>query len=220
MTAAATHEQCLRATGTSCDACGLLFQPIPAEHFTGNIWTSTCLYIRKLHTPERFREKRKQTVGQLNQLRVNRTILVRIMPVAPWTYGTGRYLSEHWLGSHPSVRACDVSITSTASYWKEDGRKSTDFYVQMAPRWPVTVQDDDGWRGKHGRRVLDNRRLRLREWVLLPGKLFRWTKEYNEIPPPDSWMWGWHPDGERWKNATSGVWSDIVDILSQEQQRG
>lgn len=52
MTAASVSRACLthlqesendnNVTSTTCNACGMLFQPFPAQHFAGNSWAAKC----------------------------------------------------------------------------------------------------------------------------------------------------------------------------------
>jgi hypothetical protein len=65
-TAAVTSEFCVRSIGeqehqpspsnssSTCNACGLLFQPLPGVHFPGNFFTAKCSYISQLLSPGQF----------------------------------------------------------------------------------------------------------------------------------------------------------------------
>jgi hypothetical protein len=35
----------------------------------------------------------------------------------------------------------------------------------------------------------------------LAGFLLKWDYIYKAIPPSDSWIWRWFPDGEQWKKG-------------------
>lgn len=216
MTMAVGHEKCLQALEeNSCDSCGLMFDVIPTEHFHGNIWMAKCSYIRKLHSPAVTREKRQDTLRQLE--RENATIQFSLCPRKTWNLGMDRFLWEHWLGSHPSLRPCDLSPSSEDRYWKTHTRNLSDFVFAQAPRHRIKnshmpscpIKDDSVW---------TNRTWRLQEYFLLPGKLFRWVNEYNEVPAEDSWIWKWHPDGEKFQKAIGNKSTNILDVIKKEQE--
>eukprot|EP00984_Skeletonema_dohrnii_P038784 scaffold42455_cov322-Skeletonema_dohrnii-CCMP3373.AAC.1 len=80
----------------SCDVCSWRFSPLPHPHNGGNMWAARCNYIRKLINPVMF----PKSMAQLYHDAGN----------DPWI-GTGRYAAEHWVHSHPTIQACDVSTS-------------------------------------------------------------------------------------------------------------
>lgn len=76
----------------SCDVCSSRMSPLPHPHTPGNMWLARCSYISKVFDPMSLSE------GKLPD----------DMSEESHCKGRGRYLMEHWVHSHPSVRPCDL----------------------------------------------------------------------------------------------------------------
>jgi hypothetical protein len=92
MTAAATSRQCLEQLiipekdknaddknneNSICDACGLLFQPLPYEHYPGNMWAARCSYLARLVNPlTALRTVRADLMQDLFQTSTQRQLLL------------------------------------------------------------------------------------------------------------------------------------------------
>jgi hypothetical protein len=126
-----------------------------------------------------------------------------------WVTGKGRYAPEHWIGSHPQLSPCDLSVEEDYWYWEEHAHSQDEFQFAMVPRRELNTS-------KHFIRteVRENPDLRLREYILLPGLLHRFITLYNETPPEDSWIWKWMPDSEFWKKGLVKYGNAVVDIVS------
>ena len=75
-----------------CDVCSARMSPLPHPHTSGNMWLARCDYVARLFDPAARAE------GALpDEMRED----------GPCR-GRGRYLDEHWVHSHPSVRPCDL----------------------------------------------------------------------------------------------------------------
>ena len=98
-------EHCQAMPLEHCNICGARFSSIPHYHFPGNMWTASCDFIRQLIPPMDFGEKmdalfKSRTDGVP---RPSNKQLYR-----KWPVGLSRYTSEHWVGSHPHIRPCDI----------------------------------------------------------------------------------------------------------------
>lgn len=123
--------------------------------------------------------------------------------------GRTRFAAEHWLGSHPALQTpCDLSahITANLSAWLHPHEThlmaSANFSLGTSPTFAIHHAHWDFFRyGKRGHVVLDTPALRLRDWFLLPGQLFKFATLYDGAVPPDhSWMWQWFPDAAVWRD--------------------
>jgi hypothetical protein len=128
-----------------------------------------------------------------------------------WVTGKGRYAPEHWIGSHPQLSPCDLSVEENYWYWQDHAppHSQDEFQFAMAPRRKFNTSND--FKSTETR---ENPDLRLREYTLLPGLLHRFITLYNETPPEDSWIWKWMPDSEFWKKGLVKYGNDVVDIVS------
>jgi hypothetical protein len=77
--------------------CSFRFSPLPHPHSPGNMWAARCNYIKLLLDPMQF-ERNMTQFYNMNKMRDS-----------PSKIGTGRYAAEHWVHSHPSLEACDLS---------------------------------------------------------------------------------------------------------------
>jgi hypothetical protein len=166
MVQAVVHDDCLSAT--ECDVCGLVALPFPALHFSGNFFTAQCEYISKLLPPTEFRIAMRGINARGFLKRLSFQIVAAIMDDAPYHYAVGRWASEHWLGSHPDVRACDMSPRPLITYWqKEKISDEAEFQFAPFPRHKVT----DSWEyvGPKSLKATQTDAQRKREWFFLAG---------------------------------------------------
>ena len=149
--------------------------------------------------------------------------------IGPYCMGTGRYSYEHWIASHPSLRPCDARgvrqgapaaprapLADSIPQWKLlDGRRIR--HVVTSPPKPEVNNSQQGGRGDYQKRLARWRRNerehqeeRLQEYFLLGGYLFRSIFLYRTVPPPDSWVWSFFPDGVFWKEQTDRHGLEVV----------
>mmetsp|Transcript_46180 Transcript_46180/g.97017 ORF Transcript_46180/g.97017 Transcript_46180/m.97017 type:complete len:356 (-) Transcript_46180:284-1351(-) len=76
----------------SCDVCSSRMSPLPHPHTPGNMWLARCDYVSKLINPVVPKE------GKLADVLTHDDVCK----------GRGRFFSEHWIHSHPSVKPCDL----------------------------------------------------------------------------------------------------------------
>lgn len=213
MTHAVSHKDCLEPPDDSCNVCGLVFNPLPWIHFSGNFFTADCAYINKLLPLPEFRRKMDELALITRSHKNASRILFQTFPDKDAYLGLERYASENWPGSHPDLRACDLSKDREINMWKkaradESTANSThpaghiDYLLQfsLAPR----VRETSGKQLMPARYRFDEGK-RLREYYLLPGHMLKWQYLYHKIPSPASWVWQFYPDGEVWQTAYGQV---------------
>ncbi len=114
LTKSVFSDECQDIPIDECTVCSSRFSPLPHTHFSGNMWTAHCSYIQKLIRPSLFTSKMHEMVD--NSFAVNNeTIFTKPHGMAQKpkyryaaNYGLRRYSSEYWVGSHPTLRPCDV----------------------------------------------------------------------------------------------------------------
>jgi hypothetical protein len=178
----------------------------------GNFFTADCSYIIQLAPPMEFR----QQLEQVTEVATTSSMFsFALYPAVGVFIGHGRYSMEHWIGSHPMLRPCDLSPQYTISYWQQPPTllqrlvswmmsdspipKDRVFTWKRAPRFSV---DNTGFQSStliNRLLVLANTELRRTEFYLLPGILYRHYHLYRQWPSDDSWYWTWYPDGEYWR---------------------
>ena len=212
-------------TTTTCNLCGLNFYAVWTSFVPGNMFAAQCDYVQKLIPPHHFQQRLKRVHEQVVlPLKRKQQILFDLIPdnrvhIYQGHFGLDRYSDEHWIGSHPHVRPCDVD--PGGSVWNYQQRQKTihDFQFSLAPRrtrgppfrgfyLPTTIP----------RFVL--KQVRLREYYYLAGNLLKWFALYNQAPLDDSWAWTWFPDGRFWKQAIEQHGSQAVRIVTQKAMRG
>jgi hypothetical protein len=57
-------------------------------------------------------------------------------------------------------------------------------------------------------------KLRVREYYLMAGNLYRWWELYGTVPPSTSWVWSWFPDGDAWHDKVMEYGGGAVDIVT------
>lgn len=227
LTQAATHQNCLQAvTVGQCETCSLLLQPLPGIHYPGNMWTATCQHIVRLLPPNTFAKRMDKVVHAFTRIRDDRHARLNTTFFAqmPHMMGRMRFAAEHWLGSHPALqRPCDLSahVTANLSRWlhpKESNKLSAaNFTLGFTPTFPIDDAHWDYFRyGKRGHVVLSTPALRLRDYFLLPGQLFKFAHLYGAVPPADSWMWTWFPDANVWQEKIRLYGSKFWEVDSDD----
>ena len=97
--------------------------------------------------------------------------------------GTGRYSAEHWVHSHPSIQACDLS---TSDYlWNNNNIPEVcdEFELQAAPRY-----DWNTFLLSHLRASSNN------PWFQFEHRWAEYKALYNETPPASWFGWKFYND--------------------------
>ncbi|CAH0380154.1 unnamed protein product [Pelagomonas calceolata] len=150
---------------SACDVCSSRFAVTPHQHTSGNMWLARCSYVQRLHAPRDFRRRMELHYG-------------RKKGGEAWPLGTWRFAYEHWVHSHPSLRACDV-----LDHEFQEGYGNlppTDFEISfaLAPRYNrghAFFAAATAFRGRPAAFSLDDR---------IPEMEREWRALYNATPPP------------------------------------
>ena len=217
MTAAIASRMCVEPPDESCDICGLQALAFPHLHFSGNFFSAKCSYIQKLIAPKQFEQKSNSVASKIMLMKLHGQILANLLPDRPHHFGIGRFANEHWLASHPDVKACDVSEFSNIDACKRPGpMPAAQFKFAMYPRhnvwekWSYVV-DSPEYLG-----MINNLSRRIREYYFLMGNLFRWYELYNKVPDKESWVWTWFPDGEYWLRMVQQYGREAISKAAEE----
>eukprot|EP00401_Gymnodinium_catenatum_P000726 CAMPEP_0117472766 /NCGR_PEP_ID=MMETSP0784-20121206/8421_1 /TAXON_ID=39447 /ORGANISM="" /LENGTH=373 /DNA_ID=CAMNT_0005266937 /DNA_START=121 /DNA_END=1242 /DNA_ORIENTATION=+ len=211
MTDAVTTEMCLKPPNRTCNACGLLFDTPPHLFtilFPGNFFAASCEYVKQLLHPMVFAEK-TSALARVARSRKSRFHFAN-NSAKLWVMGTGRYAAEHWIGSHPDIQPCDVSVEREVRYWANHDHVQEEFQWSMFPRSPFNVPD----KGLLPADVKDNPDLRLRTYQYLPGLLWRQQSLYKKIPSIEtSWHYGLFRDGAFYKDGLARHGAKFIDMV-------
>jgi len=206
-TMAVTSQECVQAVQTDkCNVCGLLFTLWPFLHAPGNFWTADCSYVGQLLPPDTFADHMEELHEMRLQSMQDGRLGMELFDDGNNTIGRGRYAAEHWIGSHPDLRPCDLSVTWDIKYWQRLNRPAENFQFGVSPRHPATLRNQ---------RVRTHKEIRFREYFLLAGSLFKWLTLYNTAPPEHSWIWDWFPDGQVWKDAYEKYGDQVVEVVTE-----
>ena len=203
MTDAVTSQMCLEPQDNTCNVCGLVFSAPPqmyAPVMPGNFFTTSCDYVNELFPPRIFRRRMRMLIARAKQLINEGRFHFRNEREAnkPWVMGSNRYAAEHWIGTHPNVRPCDLSTKPEYWYWENHDHSKDEFEWAMYPRKGFSHYQE--FSNSDNVDIFINADLRLSAYTLLPGLLWRFSHLYNQMPPDDSWIFKL-PDGSFWKDA-------------------
>ncbi|KAL7565551.1 hypothetical protein ACA910_003826 [Epithemia clementina (nom. ined.)] len=247
LTKAALKDSCFRAlddddTGKQqqCNVCGLQFYPIWITMFPGNFFAARCDYVKRLLPVTKHASKMSQIIDSVNAGRKepnkknskNNNNYTKIWNTRVYRWqndvlGSGRWSREAWIGSHPSLKPCDMAGNITQLFLAVPSdvgmEQIRQGIVQPAPRVPPTKGD---WYrrnlkrleqviAEHAHEAHDARGdnnpndhgccARPHEYFLLPGQLYRYYKLYQQFPSSDSWVWQWYPEGMQWRDKINRV---------------
>jgi hypothetical protein len=213
MTMAASNKLCLNPIQNTCNACGLIFFTLGVISFAGNMFATSCQYVNKLHDPAIFETHMHNTFGRFLLSTLRHHITSNIFPDQIFFHGVTQYAHEHWIASHPFLRPCDLSASFQGlDFWVNHDRTPIDFAWSMAPRHSGSLFAYNATK-KH--LVFANESLRIREYSLLAGNILKWHYIYGEIPPHDSWVWSWFPDGLTWRNGVAAFDTFVFEKMNK-----
>lgn len=140
VTRAAVSQTCAAALQSgACDVCSARFMPLPMFFTPGNMWVARCEYIRRLlPADESFAAAMARAASRLDANGAASAATLVARPMSEYCTGQGRFASEHWVHSHPSVRPCDVydGPYMLGHEWTLGGPllpKNTSWPLQLAP---------------------------------------------------------------------------------------
>jgi len=218
-----------------CNVCGLQFYPMWSLFYPGNMFSAHCSYVSQLLPVHDYATQMQELATQIRSMKPrSRQNQQSTFPDTIWThmgyknsddhYGVGRYSNEHWVGSHPQIRPCDMTPAHQTRLFSqlppdEVQRifEQSDSLVQPAPRVPLFQGKWYRFRPGQMKNLVDTAVLqnhqRPHSYFLLPGILYRMYKLYanssKAFPPPqDSWIWDYYPHGQ--------VWKDKIDLATRK----
>ncbi|KAL9183710.1 hypothetical protein ACHAXT_004566 [Thalassiosira profunda] len=216
-TTAVTSKMCLKSRDT-CNVCGTEFYPLPFHHFLGNMFTASCEYVKELLPPEQFEKATNDAAGETLVSQLRRAVTTDLFPFTPQNLGLGQYSVEHWIGSHPDLRPCDVApvrhswfpFFTGSPYLANDftSSRAYDFMWSEAPRRSSAPPGQLSRTIEH--RAIAKDATAYREYYYLAGNLLRWHNLYDKAPPWDSWIWKWYPRGDEWRDSAKKHGSNVV----------
>ncbi|KAL7483108.1 hypothetical protein ACHAW6_008756 [Cyclotella cf. meneghiniana] len=194
---AATSKMCL-TSDDKCNVCGMEFNALPYQHFSGNSFTTDCEYVNKLLPPQEFEKKMNNLAGDVLVKHLEGTFTAELTPFTPENLGMNHFSVEHWIGSHPDVRPCDA--VPMKMRWSNDIASSTkNIYTALSEERELSKNDS----------------ALFSEYFYLAGNLYRWHYLYGMTPSNDSWAWTWFPQGNEWKERVSKYGSNaVMDFIS------
>jgi len=65
--------------------------------------------------------------------------------------------------------------------------------------------------------VTSNSTLRIQEYFLLAGRLFKYFELYGKAPPANSWVWRFFDDGATWKKAVKSHGKEAVPVMIRKK---
>ena len=213
-TAAVMSTMC-QITDHSCNVCGTEFYPLPFLQFTGNMFSASCGYVSKLMPPRKYQKSLYTIAGGVTLAYLRKQFTTELFgKFNPRILGLDQYSIEHWIGSHPYLRPCDVAPMKAPSITGSFEDQMKQYSLALAPRrgsaapdFPLTAKEAD-FRLK--------REFAFREYLYLAGNVFRWYKLYNKIPSTESWTWEWFPDGRTWETAARSEGAYAVNAIAQQ----
>lgn len=221
-------------SGTTCNVCGLQFYPLWNLMYPGNMMSAHCSYVQKLAPLLEYRSKMAQIVNITSSHdSVWKHDMYKDFYEEDWLGITGleRYSNEQWIGSHPSIRPCDLMRQYTNLFPMARGLQRRPHFLNTpiaspAPRMPLENGNWYRFDSDIYREALktDKDATRPHEYYLLPGILYRFYKIYGIFPSSESWIWKYYPNGDNWKDRvekaiavsnafdTSLIWWCMADI--------
>lgn len=154
------------STATEFNVCGARFSAFPHFHFPGNMFVASCSYVQQLVRPSEFPQKMQEIVQKMN---------IKTNESEDWMLGLDRYAYEHWIGSHPGVKPCDIYPDDSYAYGYND---LPEYNVYRALLRPAP-------------RYYDNNLINMHPFWRLEGRLFEWNHLHPGEQPSD-WVWDFY----------------------------
>jgi len=181
--------QTIGMANNTCNLCGGRFWPFPHHHLPGNMWTAQCSYIRRLSRPDQFQQKMENLVQDVFNNAVDDPSIPK--PTIGqyndgWFIGTSRYALEHWVGSHPSVRPCDLYSRADYFFGYANIPEASHMWIPdllPAPRYKASSNTGFLSYAAGGG-----------NWQCGKGRLLEYRYLYGELPPKDSFVWSFYAE--------------------------
>ncbi|KAL3796945.1 hypothetical protein HJC23_000698 [Cyclotella cryptica] len=218
---AVTSKMCVRSRD-SCNVCGMEFYALPYFHFSGNTFTADCEYVNKLLPPQRFEEAMNNHAGEALVTHLERSFTTNLFPFTPQNLGLSHYSVEHWIGSHPDIKPCDVApiVTSWFPFLTGNAYTSNDYSSSRIYdfRWGLAPRRGSAPIGTlpaaKEKEVIEMETLLFREYFHMAGHLHRWYHLYGVAPPGNSWVWDWFAKGDVWREGVAVNGSAVINEIT------
>ena len=168
------------------------------------MFSTSCAYVKNLLPPSSFEKQMNNIAADALLAQVEEIYTTKLARFNARILGSYQHSIEHWIGSHPDLKPCDVApVVRTGKVVAAGGtilKQMKQYSWSLAPRRgsaPPGTLDDEGERGFRKRRE-----VALREYYYLAGNVFRWHRLYDRVPDANSWAWQWFPDGGIWQTAS------------------
>lgn len=174
LTRAALSEDCANMP-PSCNVCSFRMSPLPHPHTPGNMWSAKCNYVKKLINPVDFEQKMTQFYHARK---------LKEEGLRPFEIGTDRYAAEHWVHSHPTISACDLSTSDFVWGYSGLPQMEHEMKLMQAPRY-----DRDAFLVNTRSSYWNPIKNRKKRWFHVDHRLDEYKFLYNETPL-QTWF-GW-----------------------------
>ena len=194
-------KECLNYTADgSCHACSTIFSFFPFPVYVGNMFVAECSYISKLIAPNDFEPHKQRVVAQMkNNTRQihpdwyetklhneidNETSAYKFKTKdmswinrESWV-GVKRYAAEHWLGSHPDLKPCEVFSAENENPDINYGKRINlhDFKPPKLEKIQETIS------------TRNIEKFGYHPWFAEDGRLYEYRELYSKHPHNDSWF--------------------------------
>ena len=197
-----------------CNVCGTEFYPLPFLHFTGNMFAATCGYINNLLPPSIFEMQMNDVAADALLAQLEEVYTTKLIRFNERILGSYQHSVEHWIGSHPDLRPCDVAPLLLDTPGEESSKtfRMEQYSWSLAPRRgsaPPGYINDEAAELKFRLR----REVALREYYYLAGNVLRWHRLYDRVPESTSWVWKWFPDGALWESAAKSGEDAVTHLI-------
>ena len=196
----------------ACSSCSSKFSQFPFSHYAGNMWVSDCDYVRKLIPPKDFEKAKQNLVDAMmnattevpqeelspkeifDESRFFKVTLgdgikpFRYQKSVEWQHsrvswlGTGRYAMEHWLGSHPDFKPCEVFGTKdVGQYVRLEGP------LEKVSELTANISYSESF--TKAARSNQNEQDFFSPWFKLEGRIYSFRALYKKVPAKSSWIY-------------------------------
>lgn len=180
------------------------------------MFSASCGYVKDLMTPRAHEKEMYNIAGDAFLALLRKQFTTEIVKFTPRILGLNQHSVEHWVGSHPDLKPCDVGTLKIDESGKTIQGQTELLLWALAPRRdsapPGYLSGD-----KESQFRL-NRGAAFREYYYLAGNVFRWHRLYNKVPDASSWVWKWRgfPDGRLWEVAAQTSGADAVNVIAKQ----
>lgn len=215
MTNSVLHPDCQYPPDDRCDVCGSSFYTRFSTIYPGNMWTAKCSYVSKLLSPREggeYDDKKVESVAKFLKYRLWGQLHSTLLEDRIDYFGLGRYRLEHWIGSHSSIRPCELHRQNVTFELMVTGQVKPEHYEWgMGPRREEVVDE----LVDATNRLKTDEDAQFREYYYLPGNLLKWFTLYGSkgVPSSKSWAWSFFPAGKRWKELVEHHGENAVEKM-------